>query len=88
MSTPKDKIGNYHSDALADLGVASINGQGLVRLGRWIANRHDNYIKLIARIHRMSAAVTVAEKRMREHNHTVEKLLLGYDPKLWPYNEV
>ena len=38
-SNPKDKAGNDYADTLADDGVLSIGGAGLVRMGKWLADR-------------------------------------------------
>lgn len=82
-STLKDKIGNNIGDELADRGAQSINGPGLVRLGRWLAHKHNNYCKFMFRVHKMIAAVTIAEKYTRQNNDRTRAALLGYDPKLW-----
>ena len=39
------KAGNDKSDVNADEEVEKINGKGLVVLGTWIAERHDQYKK-------------------------------------------
>ena len=62
-SNVKDKQGNDKSDDLADKGVESINGTGLVKLGKWIADRHHNYGKFMRRIHKMIAVVILAEQK-------------------------
>ena len=38
-----DKKGNDISDTNADKGGEMIKGKGLVKLGEWVANRHDSY---------------------------------------------
>ena len=63
--TEADKDGNDKSDGLADDGVDTINGKGLVALGKRIAERHDKYKKLMKRGHAMIAVVTIAEKTER-----------------------
>ena len=72
-----DNIGNHISDKLVDQGVESINGPGLVRLGRWLAHRHDNYTKFMARAHRMIVALPAAEKEMRQSNDKARTDMLG-----------
>ena len=67
-STHQDKEGNDRSDKNADQGVEQLAGEGLVELGRWVTNRHDHYKKFVARIHRMIAAVTKAEKDEQEQS--------------------
>jgi hypothetical protein len=57
-----DRTGNDRSDTNADLGVQMCGGLGLVTLGKWVANRHDNYKNLMKRIHKMIAVITIAEK--------------------------
>ena len=79
-STIKDKIGNHLSDEQADLGVASIKGDALVYLAKWINNRHKDYIKFMNRIRSFIAAVTKVEKQKRENAKAVAKALKGYDP--------
>ena len=79
----KDKIGNNKSDGLADLGVRSINGIGLVRLGLWFARRHDADIKFMTSVHRMVAAVTTAEKRDGRPTTKHRRSSFGYDHSLW-----
>lgn len=43
ISNEEDKEGNDKSDKLADEGVESIQGRGLVKLASWMAERHDKY---------------------------------------------
>ena len=52
-STAADKEGNDKSDVNADEGVEKIKGKGLVVLGKWIAERHDRYKKLMKIIIRL-----------------------------------
>ena len=66
ISNNVDQTGNEQSDGLADDGVDTIKGEGLVQLGRWIAGRHDDYNKLMRRIHTM-IVVTIAEQDGREN---------------------
>ena len=40
-----------------------IIGKGLVVLGKWIAERHDQYKKLMKRIHKMIGVIALAENR-------------------------
>ena len=82
-SNHKDKVGNHISDGLADKGVQSIDGIGLVRLGKWIADKHDRYTTFIRRIHSMIAGVHLAENTQRGYDARVEKAVLGYDPTKW-----
>ena len=82
-STVKDRAGNDRSDTNADEGVEKIGGEGLVRLGAWIAERHDRYIALMRRIQRFIAAVTKEEKEERERRDIATKATIGYDPKKW-----
>ena len=60
-----------------------VAGQGLVCLGKWVAGRHDKYICLMKRIHKMIAVVTIAEKNERAKEKVVNKAVLGYDPETW-----
>ena len=46
-ATKEDKLGNDNSDENADKGVEDIQGRGLVKLGEWLAKRHDDYRKLM-----------------------------------------
>ena len=62
---PEVQKGDDASDKLADQGVSSINGIGLVILDSCLAERHDNYMKLMRRIHKMIITVTIAEKEDR-----------------------
>ena len=64
-ATKEDKLGNDKSDEKADEGVEEIQGRGLVKLGEWLANRHDDYRKRMKRIQQMIAAITIAEKEER-----------------------
>ena len=64
-SSLKDKTGNDRGDKLADKGVEIINGTGLIRLGKWLAARHDKYTWLIPRLQRVIVAVTLAEKEKK-----------------------
>ena len=82
-SNVKDNVGNNESDKLADRGIQDINGKGLVRLGKWIAERHDRYKHLMRRVHNMIATVTLAEKAQRETDDHKLKATLGYDAKQW-----
>ena len=82
-STHQDKEGNDRSDRNADQGVEQLAGEGLVKLGKWIADRQDRYKKFLARIHLMIAAVTKAEKEERQKAKAIDKQILGYDPEKW-----
>ena len=77
----EDKIGNDKSDENADLGVLSIHGVGLLKLAKWLAQRHDKYGKLMKRIRKFIAGMTLAEKEEREKEKVVNKSVLGYDPE-------
>ena len=66
ISNPGDKEGNDVSDKLADKGVEAIAGIGLVKLGKWLEAKHKAYRKLMSRVHKMIAAVTLAEKQKEE----------------------
>ena len=46
-SNEKDREGNDKADANADVGVRMINGKGLVTLAKWIAVRHQDYVKFM-----------------------------------------
>ena len=81
IATIEDKKGNDASDTLADIGVEAVAGKGLVKLGKWFEKRHAGYRKLMVRVQRMIAGVTIAEKEERKKYHTVQKALLGYDPE-------
>ena len=65
-SSEKDEAGNDYWDELADDGVLSIGGAGLVLLRKWLAEKMQDYQDLMARVHRMIAAVLKAEKGERE----------------------
>ena len=82
-STAQDKEGNDRSDKNADKGVEQFAGEGLVKLGTWVAARQVQYIKFIARIHKVIAAVTKAEKEERKKAKAIDKQVLGYDPEKW-----
>ena len=62
ISNPDDKEGNDVSDKLADKGVEAIAGIGLVKTEKWLEARQKKYRKLMSRVHKMIAAVTIAEK--------------------------
>ena len=81
ISKEGDKEGNERSDENADKRVIKIAGEGLVRLGAWVAGRHDKYIALMKRIQNMIAAVLKEEKEERSKREKVRKVALGYDPK-------
>ena len=83
VSNREDQEGNDYSDELADGGVEAIAGTGLVTLGQWLEARQNNYKKLMHRVHKMIAAVTLAEKEERRNNHFVQKATLGYDTQKW-----
>ena len=87
-STAQDKEGNDRIDRNADKGVAQIAGEGLVKLGTWVAARQEQYIKFVARIHKMIAAVTEAEKEERNKAKAIDKQVLGYDPEKWVETEL
>ena len=57
-----DREGNNRSDTNADKGVEMVAGEGLVTLAKWAAERYEGYVKFMARVHKMIAAVTMAEK--------------------------
>ena len=82
-STVEDRDGNDRSDTNADQGVAMVAGRGFVVLGKWLGKRHNDYCKLMAKIHKMIARVTLAEKEERAKDKQVQKALLGYDPEVW-----
>ena len=75
-----DKEGNDKSDEIADRGVHSIGGAGLVKLANWAASRHDKYKKFMARIHKLIVAIASVEKEERGIAARTEKAILGYDP--------
>ena len=87
VSTEDDKRGNDRSDENADQGVEQLAGEGLVKLGKWVAERQELYSRFIARVHKMIVAVTKAEKEERKKERkkakTIDKQLLGYDPEKW-----
>ena len=72
-SNREDKRGNDLSDGPADKGVEAIAGIGLVKLGKWLEARQRNYKQLMNRVHKMIAAVTVAEKKMKGRRFTAYK---------------
>ena len=57
-----DREGNRIVDEYAEIGVKKIGGPGLVKLGTWLAKRHDAYIVFMRRVQRMIVAITKAEK--------------------------
>ena len=60
----------------------TIKGKGLVALGNWIVERHDQYKKnLRKRTHKMIAVITLAEKAEREKDEKIQKAILGYARK-------
>ena len=67
-----DKEGNRIVDEYADIkGVKKVGGPGLVKLGAWLAKRHDAYIAFMRRVQRMIVAITKAEqggKAEAKHN--------------------
>ena len=81
--SPIDKIGNDKSDEQADHGVESIGGRGLVKLGVWLAKRHDRYASFMKRVHKMIATITIAEKQERAKDKEIQRMLIGYDPEKW-----
>ena len=88
LSNKEDKEGNDKSDKLADDGVESIQGRGLVELASWISDRHDMYGIFMKRVHKMIAGVLTAEKERRIKDKHVSKSVLGYDPDKWIQTEV
>ena len=68
ISNREDKRGNDLSDELADKGVEAIAGMGLVKLGRWLEARQNNYNELMNRVHKIIVAVTIAEQRRKEED--------------------
>ena len=47
VSTKEDRQGNNKADEIADTGVMMVNGKGLVKLGAWLASRHQDYIQFM-----------------------------------------
>ena len=82
-SSSHDKEGNDRSDTNADKGVEMVAGEGLVTLAKWAAQKYEGNLKFMARVHKMIAAVTMAEKGEREKEKKKEKAILGYDPEKW-----
>ena len=76
-------LGNDKSDEQADRGVESIGGRGLVKLGVWLAKRHDRYASFMKRVHKMIATITIAEKQERAKDKEIQRMLIGYDPEKW-----
>ena len=54
-----------------------------MKLGQWMAGRHDAYRNFMKRIQKMIATITIAEKEARATDKGVNELLLGYDPEVW-----
>ena len=75
-SNEHDREGNNLVDGHAGIGVIKVGGVGLVKLGAWLAERHDAYIAFMRRIQKMIVAITKAEKR-REAKTTYDQE--GYD---------
>ena len=59
--------------------MTKVGGVGLVKLGAWLAERHDAYIAFMIRIQNMIVAITKAEKEERQRRHTIRKATIGYD---------
>ena len=68
---------------MADEEVASVNGTGLVRLSKRLADRNLSYAKLMRRIHKMIITVTKAEEEERLHREKIANPICGYDAKKW-----
>ena len=60
-----------------------VAGEGLVTLAKWTAERYEGYLKFMARIHKVIAAVTMAEKEERSKEKKKDEAVLGYDPEKW-----
>ena len=45
--------------------------------------RQKDYREIINRVHKMIAAVTIAEKEERKRIHTIQNTILGYDVLKW-----
>ena len=73
ISTSEDREGNEKSDKLADKGVEEVAGVGLVQLGKWCEAKMKQYRKLVTRVHKMIAGVTLAEKEEREREREREQ---------------
>ena len=82
-----DREGTKVSDDYVDVWVLKIGGQVLVRLGAWLASRHDAYIAFMRRAQRMIGAISRAEEE-RANRIKVKKATLGYDPKKWLKTQV
>ena len=82
-STKQDQNGNDKADKNADVGVEMVHGAGFVRLGQWLAERHNRYINFMGRIQKMIAAVTLVEKEARTKTLECDKAVFGYDPTKW-----
>ena len=82
-SNEEDKDGNDKADANADIGVQMLKGKGLVTLAKWIAERHQSYIRFMRRIQHFVAAVLTAVKEIRANKNKTAKSILGYDPTKW-----
>ena len=80
-SSSSDQKGNDRSDTNADKGVEMVAGEGLVTLAKWAAQRYEGYLKFMAKVHTMIAAVTMAEKEERGKDKKKDKAMLGYDPE-------
>ena len=61
--------------------MLSIGGAGLVRMGKWLADRMNDYQDLMARMHRMIATVLKTEKGEREARRKTLAIADGYDAK-------
>ena len=55
----------------------------MVKFGKWLEARQNKYRKLINRVHKIIAAVTIAEKEERKKVHTIQKAICGFDPLKW-----
>ena len=49
-STREDQYGNDKADKNADVGVEMVHGSGLVKLGQWLADRHNKYVSFMRRV--------------------------------------
>ena len=79
-SAKQDQNGNDKADKNADIGVEMVHGTGFVRLGQWLAERHNRYINFMGRIQKMIAAVTLAEKEARKKPLSATKRYLATTP--------
>ncbi len=72
-----DQAGNDNNDENADKRIRRVGGKGLATAGKWIAERHGKYKKLMRIIQKMIATSTLAEKPERKKDMELRKATPG-----------